>query len=452
MTLHSPSPSTRELIKNLVSADREKVQAARARLTILGGRAVEALVEVLEGGNNRLKIQAMPMLALIRDSRAQGPLLALLMDRDPKIREGAARALARFPGRETISRLEKVVKAEVRLDVRVAAVQSLVAIFDGGDEEALRELLGVLFDPEESRRVRLAAIAVLPLLSARLRRGVLKKLCEDTDMDVAARARSLAAEGSRPGLQPTESPERLAADLSSPVYERWNDAMHRLIAIGGPAVPAVVAEMRARHKDPEFTSRAAMVLKGLGPRRLRPIAEYLESVVEPLPLEALVEVVASSGDKPLIYRMRDLIASLDARVAAANGFAGPDPYVRVRGKAHLALARIGSRAAVADLKKTLCEPSRRVDVDLLAAAAKIGTRHELPELITAYRREDGWIRAHIRDVFWQIVRREKIRRTGALFESLRKQDRPALEEILDQARSIPGAPPLPGLKPRSLRP
>jgi len=127
----------------------------------------------------------------------------------------------------------------------------------------------------------------------------------------------------------------------------------------------------------------------------------------------------------------------------------------VRGKAHLALARIGSRLAVADLKKTLGDPVRRIDPDMLTAAAKIGTRQELPDLIAAYRREDPWMKANIREVYWQIVRREKIRHRGTLFESLSAQDRQALEEILDLGRpSSPGSmtPMLPGLPERPPRP
>ena len=245
----------------------------------------------------------------------------------------------------------------------------------------------------------------------------------------------------------------MASELGSPRYERWNEALHRLIGLGSRALPALIVEMRARHKDPEFTSRAAMALKGMGPRRLKPVADYLQSVVEPLPLEVLVDVVASIGDKPLIYRLRDLIASLDQREVGANGFAGPDPYARVRGKAHLALARIGSRVAVADLKKTLADPSRRVDAELLAAVAKIGTRHELAGLVAAYCRENtSWMRAQIRDVFSQIVRREKIRRRDSLFDALAKQFGGALAEILAQpGTEVPDAPPLPGLRPRPHR-
>lgn len=448
MPLRSPSLPVRELIRNLTSSDRTKVQTARARLTILGGRCVEALIDTLEGGNDRLKLQAMPLLALIRDSRAREPLIALLMDRDAKIREGAARALARFPSRETIVRLEKVVKEEPRVEVRVAAVESLVTIFDEGSEEALRELLSVLFDPEESRKVRLTAFSILPLISARERRAVLKKLRNDTDREVAAKARSFDEEPGRDDSGDEGAVPRLASELASPSYQRWNDALHRLIGLGSRILPGLIEQMRARHDDPEFTSRAAMVLKGLGPRRLRPVVDYLQTVVEPLPLEVLVEIVASMGDKPQIYRLSDLIASLDARSGSRNGSAGPDPYARVRGKAHLALARIGSRVAIGDLKKTLLDPHRRLDVDLLTAVAKIGTHHELPGLLVAYRREDPWMQAQIREVFWQIMRREKIRPRGASFESVSRQDREALAEILLQGRGASTAPLLPGLRPR----
>jgi HEAT repeat protein len=214
-------------------------------------------------------------------------------------------------------------------------------------------------------------------------------------------------------------------------------------------LPFLIAGMRSHQRDPEFASRAAMVLKGLGPRRLRAVADHLDAVLEPLPLEVLVDVVASLEDRPSTYRLKGVIESLDARSASVNGYAGPDPYARVRGKAHLALARLGSRVAISDLKRTLSDPARRVDGDLLAALGRIGTRDELPDLLRAYRREDPWIRGRIREVFWQIVKREKIRRGGAPFQSLAHQDRAALRSILEDRGAQRGAAPtLPGLKAR----
>ncbi len=452
MPSRAAAASTRELIRRLSSSDREQVQAARARLTLLGGRAVDALIETLEGGNDRLKLQAMPMLALIRDARAREPLIALLHDREPKIREAACRALSRFPCREAVLSIEKVVKNDLRAEVRVAAVQSLVAIFDEGQDEALRELLSVLFDPDESRRVRLAAFAAIPLLSARERRAVIRKLRDDADREIASRAGALEQECGRP--EPAAGDDaaiaRLASELASPQHGRWNDAMHRLIGLGGRALPHVIAAMRARHRDPEFACRAAMVIKGLGARRLRSVADYLDTVIEPLPLEVLVDVVASLDDRPATYRLREVIDSLDARLAGLNGFDGPDPYARVRAKAHLAIARLGSRVAVGDLKKTLTDPSRRIDPELLTAAGRIGTRDELPDLLRAYRREDPWMRVKIREVFWQIIRREKIRRGGPSFQSLARQDRQALREIIEDRRSArPASRLLPGIVPRT---
>src|SRR6185369_1741029 len=111
-------------------------------------------------------------------------------------------------------------------------------------------------------------------------------------------------------------------------HARWNLAMHRLIGSGSRVFPHLVAAMRARHKDLEFANRAAMVLKGLGPRRLRPVGDYLETVTEPLPLEVLVDVVSSLEDRRLTYRLCGLIDSLDRKIDAITGFDGTDPYAR----------------------------------------------------------------------------------------------------------------------------
>lgn len=450
MPLRSSAFSIRDLIRNLTSSDRSKVQSSRARLTILGGRVVEPLIGTLEGGNDRLKLMTMPILALIRDRRSREPLIAMLRDRDPKIREVACRSLSQFPCRDVIVCLERVVKDELRADVRVAALQSLIAMFDEGHDEALREPLSILFDADESRRVRLTALGALPFLSLRERRGVLKKLRADPDEEIASRALGIEEETGRTEPEDPEAPARMTQDLASSNHQKWNEALHRLIAMGSQALPILITAMRARHRDPEFASRASMVLKGLGPRRLRAVADHLDSVLEPLPLEVLVDVVASLDDRPLTYRLKNVIESLDARAASVNGFAGPDPYARVRGKAHLALARLGSRVAIADIKKTLSDPARRVDGDLLTALARVGTRDELPDLLRAYRREDHWIRGRIRDVFWQIVTREKIRRGGAPFQTLAHQDRDALRSILEERGSQRG-PTLPGLKSRPRR-
>lgn len=62
------------------------------------------------------------------------------------------------------------------------------------------------------------------------------------------------------------------------------------------------------------------------------------------------------------------------------------------------------------------------------------------------------MKARIREVFWQIVRREKIRRRGPSFQALARQDREALREILDAGRTTRSSTRLlPGLLPRTVR-
>ena len=103
MTLSPRANEVPELIRRLGSRRQTAVDAARARLAIVGARAVEALIEAMEGDNARLRSHAMPLLALIQDPRGREPLIAMLLDTDPKMRETAARCLARFPGRESLA-------------------------------------------------------------------------------------------------------------------------------------------------------------------------------------------------------------------------------------------------------------------------------------------------------------------------------------------------------------
>src|SRR6185503_8574209 len=148
MTLRPRATEVPELVRRLGSRRPKQVDRARARLSIIGSHSVIALVEALEGDNNRVRTHAMPLLALIQDPRGREPLVAMLLDRDARMREIAARCLARFPSRHTVGALERLLKNEKSRDVRVAAVQALLAQYDAGEEQAIRMVLAVLFDAE----------------------------------------------------------------------------------------------------------------------------------------------------------------------------------------------------------------------------------------------------------------------------------------------------------------
>ena len=429
MTVMSRATEIPQLVRRLGSRRESVVDAAKARLCFKGARAVDALIDALDADSPRIRAHAMPLLALIQDPRSREPLTAMLLDRDPKIREIAARSLGRCPSSAVVAAIERSMKKEKNLEVRIAAAQALLEQYAAGQERAIGQVLALLVDAAEEPRVRVAAFALLPMLRASARRGLLKRLAQDPVPAVAQKAREIEAEGLPQVPKEAAAIRGLVASLGSNDYSVWNQAVFRIAACGSPAVGPLVAEMERRAHDPEFGARAAMTLKALGPRCARALSEALDRVEEPLPLLVLVEVVGALGEKALIYRLKDLIERIAVgarKEAHANGF---DPIQRVRAKAHLELARIGSRVAVSDLRAMLRDSGRRLTLEVLAAAERIGTRSEIPDLLRAYAREDRFTRERVVRTLRAITKRERIRRHNAMFRSLTGEQRRAMDAI-----------------------
>lgn len=436
MMLTSRANEIRDLINQLGSRSRARVDAAGARLSIVGARAVEDLIEALEGDNNRIRARIMPLLALIKDPRAREPLIAMLLDRNYRMREIAARCLARFPSADAVAALTRTFGREKKESVRIAAVHSLVEQYAAGQEQALRLPLALLMEEDEPAAVRLAAFSLLGALPPSQRRGILARLERDDEGSI----RQAAEEFDGGGVSRSARIPELLSDLAAADYPTWNSAVNRLDACGPAVIAPLLAEMHSRSYDPEYCSRAGMVLKALGPRRVRKLADHLGEVEEPIPLQVLVEVIGALGEKSLIYRLKDLIervAGQEDGSADANGF---DPMQRVRAKAHLELARIGSRVAIRDLREALVDDDRRVELEMLAAVNLVGKRDELPALLTAYTREDRFMRGKIGEVVRTIMKREKIRRNNRMFRTLSKAQSSALRAVLPSDRRRSGAP------------
>jgi HEAT repeat protein len=383
------------------------MDAARARLSVLGARAVKQLIGALEGGPLLVRSRVMPLLALIRDPRACAPLIAMLLDRNPRLREIAARCLARFPTAETVSALSRTVQRERALRVRVAAIQSLTEHYAAGRDDALAHVLHVLTDTSEKAELRLAACAVLFHLGTSERKGVIAGLETEGNLALCARAHDIEA-GCAPGQVALTTPEQLdeiLSDLAANDYERWNGAIHRLVGQGAPVVTALVESMRERGRDPEYCARAGMALKAMGPRRCRVLADALDELDEPVPLLVVVEVIGTFGNKPLVYRLLGLIRRLAALEPEAprEGLDGHHSLERVRARAHLELARIGSRVAIDDLRAMLEGGGRRVEVECLAALGHVGTKEEMGLLLDAWLREEGYVRDRIAAAVREIV-------------------------------------------------
>jgi HEAT repeat protein len=429
MTLRPRATEVPELVRRLGSRQPKQVDRARARLSIIGSHSVVALVEALEGDNNRVRSHAMPLLALIQDPRGREPLVAMLLDRDPRMREIAARCLARFSSLDAVAALERLLKREKVREVRISAVHGLLELYEAGQDLAIRRLLEVLLDPKEDVKIRLASTALLPLLRPVARRGLLRRLRGDGVEEIARRAAEIAEEDEAPVSRDRSRIDASVRELAAHDYAVWNEALHRLATAGPTASEAIISEMRRRAGDPEYCTRAGMALKAIGPRRVRGLAEALDTVDEPLPLQVLVEVAGTLGEKPLIYRLKNVIERVAPRPdgAATSRF---DTMQRVRAKAHFELARIGSRVAIQDLQSMLADPDRRLPLEALAAVEQIGKKDEIPLLLRAYLHEDPFTRGRIAGVVRTILMRERIRRNSVALRALPADSRRVLEGII----------------------
>jgi HEAT repeat protein len=420
------------LVRQLGSRSKARVDAAQARLSIIGARAIEDLVEALEGDNNRVRARVMPLLALIQDPRGREPLIAMLLDRNDRLREIAARSLARFPSQESVAALDRVLTRDKRSRVRVAAIESLIEQYAAGQEAALRVPLGLLMDSTQESQIRSVSIPVLRHLRPSHRRSVLTRL----EVDPCHELRALASSWEDSGAASLESLEleALLESLASDEYQVWNAAVERLGHADTTGVRRIILEMRRRSHDPEYCARAGMALKALGPRRGRPVADALSEVEEALPLQVLIEVIGAIGHKALIYRLADLIRRLSEAMGDRDDGDGFEPLQRVRAKAHLELARIGSRVAIGDLRDALLDPKRRLELEMPAAVRLIGKREEIPPLLRIYTREEPFMRAQIADAVRAIMRREQIRRNNRIFQSVDRDQKVALAAILPPLR------------------
>jgi hypothetical protein len=145
----------------------------------------------------------------------------------------------------------------------------------------------------------------------------------------------------------------------------------------------------------------------------------------------LVEVVGALGENRMIYGLMSLLQKIaGARPEPSNGF---DPMQRVRAKAHLELARIGSRVAIEDLRSALRDRERRIELEMLTAVEMIGKRDEIPDLLRSYLREDRYMKEKIAGAIRTIMKRERIRRNNPSFASLGEETRRALDAVLSPA-------------------
>lgn len=279
----------------LMSEHQAVREGAIARLTVIGGRAVERLMALLETREAAPagRVAALRTLEAIADQRALDPSLRAIDDPDPRVAQAAvrvARIFLRGPrGAAVVDRLTEVALNRTRPEpIRLAAIGALSAL----DSSTLQPLRDALKD-DPSDEVRALAQRTRPLAvepgdhESYLRQAVERRLPDDP---VALR-RAIA-----------QAPGALSLPLLHQLVERIRERE------AGEAT-AVRAEW--------MTARAAahVALASRGSRlALYDIRETLEAAPGPLPVEFLSALTAV-GD---VSCLEPIAAAFD-RAAGSGG-------------------------------------------------------------------------------------------------------------------------------------
>ena len=437
------SPSLAFWLSRLASEDQAQADEAKEALIAAGDDALPVLVEALDDEDEGLRIRALSLLALLGSPRTAAPVAALLHDSSPRVRQRAAGALARIPSARSVPALRKLLARDRNARVRTVAVRSLIRLVQTGRDEALSVLMHVMSDPEEISRVRRAALAVMPWVlvsddrqAAQPARAMLQRLAGDADPSLAARARKMLEQPPQSRLEPWVV-ARLLEDLGSRRLGVWQRAVAILGRGGAQIVEPLLDTMFQRAEDEAYARRGALVLKGLSARQLVRAAPYFDRLDAPIPLRSLIDLAGETGARPLLLAVANLIETVANQPDGEHDARALD---EVRQRAHLSLARAGSRLAIDDLRRLLDGGTASLTPPAIEAAARVGARSELIPLFHAYRRSRGVKRLAIRDAVWEICRREKIRRNDRCMGQLEEADRRAAREILGAAPSARARP------------
>ncbi len=290
----SRSREIQERLAELGSARPASRDSAIARLTLLGERAVEPLLETLRLGSPVARMGAIKVLEQLRPARALPALLAQLSAGEGEIVAAAAGAIAALGSAKAVVPLSKALSHE-DAEAKAAVASALAKLFTSGVEEALEPLVRTLLDGRADERLRLIAERALSRLPGRELRAI--------------RAR-LGGAGRRRPSRPTSGAPKLPSEPAPDV-----DALLAALPKGAAAVTALHRALETV-TDASAAVRLHQALAQRGSRiALYALRESLEAR-PPRAAAALLEVAAQIGDA-------SLVASIVALAADRTALTGP---------------------------------------------------------------------------------------------------------------------------------
>jgi HEAT repeat protein len=276
----SSSKPIESLIRDLSAASAATREAAGARLTVIGSRAVERLIALaVSSAPPEARTAAVRTLEAIGDPRALAPALDILADAaaEPAVAAAAAGVARMF------------------LRGRRGAA-------------AVDRLTGVALDRGRAEVLRLAALRALRELDPATIAPVLTSLAEDPS--AAIRAEAVTKRTTRRAPVDPVATVMCAAEQGLPEEPGGAIALRRALSEAGEAVPLplllrVIERVREReaaepaaHRDEWTMARAAahVALASRGSRlALYDLRESLEAATTPLPVEFL-RALSMAGD------------------------------------------------------------------------------------------------------------------------------------------------------------
>jgi hypothetical protein len=276
-------------------------------------------------------------------------------------------------GIRAVQRISRLALAhDASSEARAAAFRALEAI---ADPRALDPALQAAFEADEG--VALAAIAVTRVF-LETRRGV----------EVIDRLTEIATDRQRPVHR------RLAAiDALSSLPPSTLGPL--VTALRGDPQPEVAARVRLE-RGPD--AAAAMIY-------IREAAEG-RADFDPVALRRSLGRLPAGSAPGELSRLIDRLRTREAREPPASR----GEWMAARAAAHVALARLGSRLALYDLRETLETADASLPVGFLTALTSVGDLSCLAAIASAYTRTQGepndWWHRHLADAFRGIVARE----------------------------------------------
>ena len=338
----STSKTVQEALGRLHSELPAEREAAVARLTLIGRRAISPLSKALRDLPSTGKLAALEVFDRLGDKTAIPAVLACLGDRDSGVSTRAAAALTTLGGPEASRALADRLRGE-GLPGATAAALALGELARRGSIESLDSLLAAAMDNSLDDPRRLAALsAVAPAAGPELRR-VLERLARGPAPRLAAEAAARLA-----ALEPRNSKgSRRVAEASGAGSHRARELVSRATAA-------------AQRGDSRLRWLAA--LEAEGPDALEALHASLSRSADPETTVLLAEAAGRIARPASIPVLRDLLARLPD---------GPEG-LRVAAAAHTALAALDSRVALTDLRIRMERSSGPTAAALVRAAGLLG--------------------------------------------------------------------------------